>query len=174
MNYSEYIDIVNADKYANGYEHNEYIPFWHYTWSYIKWLRRVEYLYGKRYLWKILYYFSLVRLKQIGVKTGLSIPRGTFEKGLTLHHYGSIVVNESVHAGKYVTLQSDINISGNVCIKDNVYIAPGAKILEGVTIAEGVIIGANAVVTRDILEPYTTWAGVPARKISDKGYVDRN
>ena len=29
-------------------------------------------------------------------------------------------------------------------------------------------IGAGAVVTKDILEPGTTWAGVPARKISDR------
>ena len=42
-----------------------------------------------------------------------------------------------------------------------------------VKIADGVIIGANAVVTKDITEAYTSWAGVPAKKISNKGYIDR-
>jgi serine O-acetyltransferase len=36
-----------------------------------------------------------------------------------------------------------------------------------VTIADDVAVGANAVVIRDITEPGTTWAGIPARKVSD-------
>ena len=36
-----------------------------------------------------------------------------------------------------------------------------------ITIADDVAIGANAVVIRSITEPGTTWAGVPARKISN-------
>ena len=36
-----------------------------------------------------------------------------------------------------------------------------------VRIADDVSIGAGAVVTKDITEAGTTWAGVPARKISD-------
>ena len=75
--------------------------------------------------------------------------------------------------GQYVTIQSATNISDGVILGDNVYIAPGAKILQNVKIADGVIIGANAVVTKDITEAYTSWAGVPAKKINNKGYIDR-
>lgn len=39
----------------------------------------------------------------------------------------------------------------------------------GVRIADNVAIGANAVVNKDVLENDVTVAGVPAKKISDKG-----
>ena len=53
-------------------------------------------------------------------------------------------------------------------IGDNVFIGSGAKIIGPVTIASDVAIGAGAVVVRSITEPGSTWAGVPARKVSDR------
>ena len=52
-------------------------------------------------------------------------------------------------------------------IGNNCYFGSGAKVIGAVTIADDVAVGAGAVVTKDITEPGTTWAGVPARKISD-------
>ncbi|MDY4836179.1 MAG: hypothetical protein SO165_00225 [Lachnospiraceae bacterium] len=86
-------------------------------------------------------------------------------RGLTIWHYGSIIVNGTCKTGEFCTLKSDTNISENVTLGNNVYIAPGAKILRNVKIADGVIIGANRIVTKDILEPYTTWVGAPAKKL---------
>lgn len=51
-----------------------------------------------------------------------------------------------------------------ICIHDKVWIGFGAVILKGVTIGEGAIIGAHSVVTRDI-DPWTVWAGNPARLV---------
>lgn len=51
-----------------------------------------------------------------------------------------------------------------------VYLAPGCCVNEGLTIADHVIVGSNAVVTKNIEEPGVTWAGVPAKKISSKGF----
>lgn len=45
--------------------------------------------------------------------------------------------------------------------------------MDKVRIADGVIIGINAVVTKGFLEPYTSWAGAPARKKNDIGYIER-
>jgi serine O-acetyltransferase len=53
-----------------------------------------------------------------------------------------------------------------------VYIAPGAKIYGAIEIADNIAIGANAVVNKSFLEPNITIAGVPARKISDKGSTE--
>lgn len=52
-------------------------------------------------------------------------------------------------------------------IGDNCYFGSGAKVIGAVCIADDVAVGANAVVTKDITEPGTTWAGAPARKISE-------
>ena len=45
--------------------------------------------------------------------------------------------------------------------------------MKNVTIADDVIIGANAVVTKDILEPNVVVAGVPAKIISRDGFKNR-
>lgn len=162
------------DKQANQFKRKILIPGYDYILIYLKNMRKIEKMNKKTGL---LNKFSLClrkyRLRRLSVKTGISISPGCFEGGLTLYHWGSIIVNSNVKGGSFITIQSDVNISENVIIGDNVYIAPGAKILANVSLAEGVIIGANSVVTKNISEPYTTWAGVPAKKISEKGYINR-
>lgn len=57
---------------------------------------------------------------------------------------------------------------GPVTLGSDVWIGANATVLPGVTIADGTIVGAGAVVTRDT-EPYSIVAGVPARKIGNRG-----
>lgn len=52
-------------------------------------------------------------------------------------------------------------------VGNDVWIGNGVKILSGVTIGDGAIIAAGAVVVRNV-EPYTTYGGVPAKKIKDR------
>ena len=52
-------------------------------------------------------------------------------------------------------------------IGDNVVLSKGAMVLSGVTIGDGAVIGARAVVTRDC-EPFGIYAGVPAKKLSER------
>ena len=54
-------------------------------------------------------------------------------------------------------------------IGNNVYIAPGVRIFGSITIADNIAIGAGSVVTRSFTEEGITIAGVPAKKISEKG-----
>jgi len=68
----------------------------------------------------------------------------------------------------YVTVNGQTFICANSLVRSFSYIGVGAKILQGLEVAEGVTVGAGAVVTKDILESWTTWAGVPARKIGEK------
>jgi acetyltransferase-like isoleucine patch superfamily enzyme len=55
----------------------------------------------------------------------------------------------------------------DVIIQDGVWISANVTILKGVTIGEGAVIAAGAVVTKNV-EPYTIYAGVPARKIRNR------
>lgn len=57
---------------------------------------------------------------------------------------------------------------GDVNIGNDVWIGSEAKIMSGVTIADGCVVGANALVTKDVLEPYTIVGGVPARIIKKR------
>ena len=52
-------------------------------------------------------------------------------------------------------------------IEDDVWVGYGSTIMSGVTIHQGSIIAAGSVVTKDV-EPYSIYAGVPAKKIGDR------
>lgn len=52
-------------------------------------------------------------------------------------------------------------------IEDDVWVGYGTTIMSGVTIHQGSIIAAGSVVTKDV-EPYSIYAGVPAKKIKDR------
>lgn len=109
-------------------------------------------------------------------KTGIKINPNCAGAGLHISH-GKCVVSSIARLGEHCKILSDVTIGGQgrydvpgaPTIGNRVFIASGAKVIGPITIADGVVIGANAVVTRDILEPDTTWAGILARKVSDKG-----
>ncbi len=105
------------------------------------------------------------------MKTGISIGLNCFGEGLFLPHYGCVVINHSARFGARCVVQCGVNVSAKVEGGNHIYLGAGAKILTGVHLADDVIVGANAVVTKSINEPNTVWAGIPAKKISDKGFA---
>ncbi len=118
---------------------------------------------------------AFYRLKHhyLSIKLGFSLPINVFDKGLSIQHYGQIVVNPQAKVGINCRIHEGVNIGATngsdkaPIIGNNVFIATGAKIIGDITIANDVCIGANAVVTKSITEPGTTWGGVPAKKISN-------
>ena len=116
-----------------------------------------------------MYYYE--KYLSISLKTGISIPKNTCDRGLTLYHYGSIVVNAACQIGKNCCIMNNVNIGANQgslkapIIGDNVYIGPGAVIFGEITIADGCYIGANAVVNKSVLEPNSVIVGIPAKVI---------
>ena len=58
--------------------------------------------------------------------------------------------------------------AGPITLEEDVWVAANATITANTRIARGCVIGANAVVTRDT-EPMGLYAGVPARRIRDRG-----
>lgn len=57
-------------------------------------------------------------------------------------------------------------------IGNHVELMIDSKALGGVSVADHVRIGANALVIKSIDEPDTTWGGVPAKQINDKGTIE--
>ena len=143
-------------------------------WKFERLLRKVEYdsncrsglpalLIGK---------YHKFRFHRLSVRLCMTIPANVFGPGLSIPHYGTIVVHGNARAGRNCRLQEGVTIGATngsheaALIGDNCYFGSGAKVIGPVRIADDVAVGANAVVTADITEPGTTWAGIPARKIS--------
>ncbi len=83
------------------------------------------------------------------------------------HHYQQIGV--PIRKASQIR-DPDYNWKGlnmKVVIGDDVWIGYGAIILCGVIIGNGSIIAAGSIVTRDV-EPFSIYAGAPAKKIADR------
>lgn len=82
----------------------------------------------------------------------------------------NVVVSSGEHQykdpKKPVTLQKIM--PKKITIGNGVWIGANVVIMPGVTLAEGTVVGAGAVVTKST-EPFSVVAGVPARKIRERG-----
>lgn len=145
-------------------------------WQFEILLRKVEYDLNCRHgaVGTLVGKWHKMRFHRLSVRLGFTIPPNVFGPGLSIPHYGTIVVHGNVRAGKNCRLQEGVTIGATngsheaAVIGDNCYFGSGAKVIGAVRIADDVAVGANAVVSRDIAEAGTTWAGIPARKISDR------
>lgn len=111
----------------------------------------------------------------MSVRLGFTIPLNVFGPGLCIAHRGTIVINKDTRVGENCRIHACTNIGsgrGGVSapqIGNNVYIGPGAKIFGDITIADNIAIGANSVVNKSFYEKGISIAGVPAKKINNKG-----
>ncbi|WP_394972468.1 serine O-acetyltransferase [uncultured Croceitalea sp.] len=174
-----YYDYLNQDRKALGWQNISFkdrlkmIFAPDYILNFQSLLRKVEYYENskKNIFEQVYYYFLRLKYKRLSVKLGLTIPLNVFGPGLSIVHYGTIIINMKTKVGKNCRIHACTNIgaSGGTkeapTIGDNVYIAPGAKIYGNITIANNIAIGANAVVNKSFEEEGIFIAGNPAQKI---------
>lgn len=163
---------LEMDAKAYGVSPNKVYLIGKEVWRFVKSMRLYEYHLNvtKNKLailyWKIIY-------RHWSVKLGFVIPPNTCGGGLKINHYGNIVINSEARIGECCDIHQGVNIGtgydGVPVIGDSVWIGPGAKIFGKIEIANKCAIGANAVVNKSFLEEGITIAGVPAKKVSDKG-----
>lgn len=76
---------------------------------------------------------------------------------------------------KLFTLQHNVNdsyfsvVGGNIIIEEYSWISSGTTILPGITVGKGAVLASGAVATKN-LEPYGIYAGIPAKKISERNH----
>lgn len=144
-------------------------------------LRKVEYygnLYGRLPAvfggMKIYLVWLGIKQNKLSLKCGFSIAPNVLGYGVTIPHYGTIVVGAHNTIGNYAVLQTGICISsGSKKIGNAFYAATGAKILNDICIGDNVSVEANAVVTKSCNEDGVLLIGVPAivKKKSVPWYV---
>jgi serine O-acetyltransferase len=129
-----------------------------YIWKYIVALRHVEYYTNVGgVINKPMKLYWLRKLRKLSYKTDFQIPPNTCGKGLTIWHWGSIIINPATRIGENCTLYPGI-LMGHKSPEDgkapvvgnNVFIGTGTKIIGGVHIGDNVTIGQNCVITHDV------------------------
>jgi len=141
-------------------------------WKFQIALRKVEY-YGacRGLLARLRCSYHRFRYHQLALQLGFSVPANVCGPGLSLAHYGSIVISPVARIGANCRIHSCVSIGvargGTKApqIGDDVYIGPGAKLFGDIVIGDNVLIGANAVVTRSFGDNVTI-VGVPARVLN--------
>lgn len=166
---------LEADRIALGKNYLKPKFFTDYIWRFQIVLRKYEYYNNNctNFKNKILKLYYKYKFKKNSLKLNFSIPINVFEAGLSIAHYGTIVVNGNAKVGENCRIQEGVNIgatNGNNAapnIGNNVFIGSGAKIIGNVKIGDGIVVGAGAVVVHSFEENNITIAGVPAKKIND-------
>lgn len=90
------------------------------------------------------------------------------QDGAVIHTLYDCSKNPSqTHIGNYVSVGHNAIIHGAI-IEDDCLIGMGATILDNAVVGTGCIVAANALVlSRQKLEPFSVYAGVPAKKVKD-------
>lgn len=142
------------------------------VWKFQRLMRKTEYYNNcKGKIYKPYLYLLKYRYRKMSIKLGFTIPINTFGYGLSIAHYGTIIINDKVKIGNNCRIHCCVNIGGTgndvPKLGDNCYIGPGAKLFGSINIGNNVSIGANSVVNKSFGDNVTI-VGVPAKVIKNK------
>lgn len=140
--------------------------FLKYQIRYLKLLRKCQYYKYSNVLFnRIRYAYFYYRLTRLSVKLGYSIGVDTLGYGVTLPHYGTIVIGNSNRIGNFAVLHTSTCITDNGKIIGNaLYLSTGVKITSKVILGDNISIGANSLVNKSFIEGNCMIAGAPAIK----------
>lgn len=134
-------------------------------------LRKLEYLTNTKKSFAILRPY--VKLRGIlflhqSIWLGFSIPVNVFGPGLSIAHWGTIVVNHMCRVGSNCRIHPGTTLGEKdgaaPTVGDNCYLGPGSKVFGGVTLGSDVKIGSNAVVNKSFPDG-SILVGIPAYDI---------
>ena len=147
-------------------------------WRYIKTLRKCEFYHNTRLSSSLcvgvkilLYLYNLHKLRKLSRITGFQIHLNTIGPGLTIWHWGAIIINGNSRIGENVTIRPDVVVGFKdengpaPIIGDNVTLNSGCRIIgNGIVIGDNVIIAPGAIVTKSFPSNCIV-AGCPAKVI---------
>jgi serine O-acetyltransferase len=177
----DYKYYLEADRIALGKKRKTPMIFFDEVWVFERLLRKVEYYKNckKSKIYLPYYYYLYLKFHLLSTFLGFHIKPNVFGPGLSISHPGTVIVNGSARVGANCRIHVCTSIGTKAgysnlapTIGNNVYIGPGAKIFGDIEIADGIAIGANSVVNKSFTEPNIGIAGIPAKKINNKGSED--
>lgn len=114
------------------------------------------------------YLFHALRFRNLGIRLGFSIGYNSIGYGVTIPHYGTIVIGAENRIGNFAVFHTGICITGNKkVIGDAFYCSTGAKLTSEIRLGNNISVTANSVVNRDCTHDNVLLAGAPATVIKD-------
>ncbi len=124
--------------------------------------------------------------RRLSLRLGFSISLHVLGPGVSLPHYGPLMIHQDACIGRNCRIHIGTVIAGSAVIMDpaevpeydapiigdNVYFGPGVKMSGPMIIGSNCVIGANSVVTRSFPQDGVTIAGFPAKIVAQKGSQD--
>lgn len=120
---NEYEEYLRLDRIALGYSENLTLKlrlkqmFWpDKTFQFEKTLRKYEFYHNcrrKSIIWAMHYFIARYQHRRLSLKLGFSIGPNIFGPGLSIPHYGTIVINPNVRIGKNCRLHTGVNIGAS-------------------------------------------------------------
>lgn len=172
--YKDYLCYLEADRLSLGKEKNIKSFLFDDIWKFQRLMRKLEYLTNckKNRVLRVFYQYKYLKQSK---RLGFSIPINVFGPGLSIAHYGTIVVNGGAKIGANCRIHVCVNIGTEAgknraapTLGDNCYIGPGAKLFGEIVLGNNMVIGANAVVNKNFPDGNATIGGIPAKIISMK------
>jgi serine O-acetyltransferase len=159
---------LEADRVALGAPAGPQQRLMNDLWRFQRTLRWLEYRINTRQN-RALTSVTRLRWRHQSRRLGFTIPPNVFGPGLSIPHFGTIVVNEQARVGANCRLHVGVTLGGSAegapTLGDNCYLGPGAKVFGPVVLGDNTKVGANAVVTKSFPEGRVTLAGVPAQPL---------
>jgi serine O-acetyltransferase len=171
----DYRNYLEADRKSLGKTKSIKSFLFDDIWRFQRTLRRLEYLINCKRNPLIIMFTKLYYRRQ-SIKLGFDIPYNVFGAGLSIAHYGQIIVNGGAKVGKNCRIHQGVTIGAAARtgsdapeIGDNAFIGPGAVLLGKIIIADNIAVGANSVVIKSFPIGNITIGGIPGKIISQKG-----
>lgn len=167
---------IEQDRLMNGYPARrgfcEIIKnmFFPNAVSHLRYLRKLEYFTNVHTFWgRYLKAYYDLKLRISARKLGYYIGVNSCGPGLSLPHYGTVIISAEAKLGKNCRVHVCVNIGRSAGKKkapqigDNVYIGPSCVLFGDIHIANNITIGANATVNKSFEQENVVIAGTPAR-----------
>lgn len=153
--------------------------------SFLKELRKVEYwdyrlshsTPPQHIIYLIFRSIHKMRHSKLGRKCGFTIYPGVVDYGMSIPHWGTIVVGPRNRIGRYALFHTSVCIpGGNRTIGDFLYMSAGSKITgKDITLGDCITVASNSVCTKTVEESNVLLAGMPAMvKAPMQRWTDRD
>jgi len=140
-----------------------------YIMSFLESMRKAEYYKGKHgIINKLYFYLSSIKYNKLGYKLSFSIGLNTLGYGVSIPHYGTIIIGKKNSIGKYAVLHTNTCITSmGTIIGDGLNLSTGSIITKKIILGNYITICANSIINNDFETDRKLIGGNIAKYIKD-------